>query len=139
MGFDLSNKSDGYQRFSGAGWGLALTLAKHYGWQAAGTPRPADWDDTDGPWEGEYAIQAGQWVTEADAMAFAEALDRAVAADDFVVIAQRSVDELNAELVRAIPSAEDDIQPLPKEEAEKFRGRMIELAKFARQGAFAIE
>src|SRR5688572_26314993 len=139
MGFDLSNKSGGYQRFSGAGWGLALTVAEHYGWKAAGTPRPSDWDDADGPWEGEYAIQAGQWVTAEDAAAFAEALERGVAAEDFVRVAQRGMDDLNAELVRAIPSAKNDVKPLPDDEAEQFRGRMKELAKFARQGTFVIE
>ncbi len=139
MGFDLSNKSGGYQRFSGAGWGLALTVAEQYGWKAAGTPRPSDWDDADGPWEGEYAIQAGQWVTAEDAAAFAEALERAVAADDFVGVAQRGMRDLNADLVKAIPSAKNDVQPLPEEEAERFRARMKELVKFAQQGSFVIE
>lgn len=139
MGFDLSNKSGGYQRFNGAGWGLALSVAEHYGWKPAGTPRPGGWDDADGPWEGEYAIQAGQWVTAEDAVAFAEALDRAVAADDFVQVAQQGIDELNAELVNAIPRAKSDVKPLPPDGAEKFRNRLKELAEFARQGTFVIE
>ena len=57
MGFDLSNTHGGYQRFSGAGWGLALLVAERFGWQPAGTPRPESWDDAHGPWQGEYAIK----------------------------------------------------------------------------------
>ena len=139
MAIDLSNQTSGHHRFSFKGWALALIVAEHFGWKPAGTPRPAEWDDADGPWEGEYAINAGQSVTHEDATACAEALERAAASDGFVRVAQRGVNDLNAELIRVHPSAKDEVQRMPEEEAEEFRARMIDLAKFARQGTFVIE
>jgi hypothetical protein len=139
MGFDLSNSYGGYQRFNGAGWALALTVAERSGWRPAGTPKPESWDDANGPWQGEYAIQCGQQVTREDALAFAAALDRAISSDDFIASAQQSMNELNAEVVRQVPQARSNLGPLATDEAEKFRLRLVELAKFAHQGPFVIE
>jgi hypothetical protein len=40
MGYDLSNASGAYVRFTGSGWDLVLAVARHYGWEPAGIPKP---------------------------------------------------------------------------------------------------
>ena len=122
MGYDLFNSAGAYVRFTGSGWDLALAVARHYGWTPAGIAKPATWDEKKyGPWEDEYWMNAGQEVTADDAAALTAALDRAVAAPDFV---------------EAVKSVNDNLTP---EQAESFRGRLVEFAGFARQGPFIIE
>ena len=140
MGYDLSNSAGAYVRFTGSGWGLALAVARHYGWKPAGIPKPAKWDDKKyGPWEEEYCMNAGQEVTEEDAGALTAALDRAVAAPDFVETVARTVDELNEAVAQHNPKWRDDLKPASREEAEGFRARLVEFAGLTRQGPFIIE
>lgn len=140
MSYDLSNASGAYVRFTVSGWSLALTVAEHYGWKPAGIPKPQSWnEDVDGPWEDEYSMNAGQQVTAEDARALVVALDRAIAAPDFVETVQRLVAELNEAVAQYNPRWRDDLQPMPREQAEGFRKRLVELAGLARQGPFIIE
>lgn len=139
MGYDLSNSSGAYVRFKGAGWDLVLAVARHYGWEPAGIPKPASWDEErDGAWEDEYWINAGQAVTAADAAMLTTALDRAVGAPDFVERVIRIKDELNEAAASYNPKWRDSLKPLTLEEAEGFRARLIELAALTRQGPFLI-
>ena len=122
MGYDLSNPAGAYVRFTGSGWDLALAVARHYGWEPAGIPKPPTWDEKAyGPWEDEYWMNAGQEVTAEDAAALTAALDRAVAASDFV---------------EAVMSTNGD---LTREQAESFKARLVEFAGLSRQGSFIIE
>lgn len=140
MGYDLSNASGTYVRFTGSGWDMALAVARRYGWVPAGIPRPASWNENnDGPWEDEYWVNAGQQVTAQDAAALTAALDRAVAAADFVQTVQRIRDELNEELANHHPQWRDDLKPASPEQAERFRSRLVEFANLTRQGPFVIE
>jgi hypothetical protein len=140
MGYDLSNASGAYVRFSGSGWDLALATARHYGWQPAGIPKPESWNEnTDGPWEDEYWLNCRQQVTASDAAALAVALDRAVTAVDLVETMLRLKDETNHRLIDRYPQWQDDLKPISREEVEKFRARLAELAALAHQGAFVIE
>ena len=66
-------------------------------------------------------MNAGQQVTAEDAAALTAALDRAIAAPDFV---------------DAVMSVNDDLTP---EQAGSFRARLVEFAGLARQGPFIIE
>jgi hypothetical protein len=121
MGYDLSNSSGTYVRFTGSGWDLALAIARHYGWESAGIPKPSTWDEKEyGPWEDEYWMNAGQQVTEEDAASLTAALDRAVVAPDFV---------------EAVMSTKGD---LTREQAESFKARLVEFAGLSRQGPFII-
>src|SRR6266545_6571402 len=68
--------------FSLPSWRRRLTLATLYGWTPAGTQAPDD-DSLLGmhgtpDWDGRYFPGVGQHVTEADARALAEALERAL-------------------------------------------------------------
>jgi hypothetical protein len=140
MGYDLSNTSGAYVRFTGSGWDLALSFARHYGWSPAGALKPSTWNEaTDGPWQGHYWLNVGQQVSADDAAALTAALDRAVCASDFVEVAIRIVDELNEELAEREPRWRDDAEPLSRQQAEGFRLRLIEFAALTRQGAFIIE
>ena len=139
MGYDLSNASGGYVRFSGSGWDLALAIARHYGWEPAGIPKPEWWDETDGPWEDEYWINAGQQVTSADACALAGALERAIASTDFIDSLGKVKNDLNDTTTRCNPQWRDELRPLSREEAETFRAHLNEFVAFARQGPFSIE
>ena len=140
MGYDLSNSSGTYVRFTGSGWDLALAVARHYGWEPAGIPKPATWDEKEyGPWEDEYWMNAGQEVTADDAVALAAALDRAVAAPDFVEVVVRIKDELNEEVARHDPKWRDDLPAASRDQAEAFRPRLVELAGLSRRGRFVIE
>jgi hypothetical protein len=140
MGYDLSNASGTYVRFTGSGWDLALAVAQHYGWVPAGIPKPVSWNENaEGPWEDEYWINAGQQVTAEDATALTSALERAVAAPDFVQIVQGIVDELNERVANHNPQWRDDLKPISSEQAECFRARLVEFAKLTRQGPFIID
>jgi hypothetical protein len=140
MGYDLSNCSGAYVRFTGSGWDLALAVARHYGWEPAGIPKPATWDEKEhGPWEDEYGMNAGQEVTAEDARALTAALDRAVVATDFVETVVRTVDELNEAVAHHNPTWRDDLKPASREQAEGFRARLVEFAGLTRQGPFTIE
>jgi hypothetical protein len=140
MGYDLSNPSGAYVRLTGSGWDLALAIARQYGWQPAGIPKPETWDEKEyGPWEDEYGINVGQQVTADDAAALTAALDRAVAAPDFVEAVVRIKDELNEEVAQHNPKWRDDLKSASHEQAEGFRVRLVEFADLTRQGPFIIE
>jgi hypothetical protein len=140
MGYDLSNSSGAYVRFTGSGWDLALAIARHYGWEPAGIPKPPTWDEKEhGPWEDEYWINAGQEVAAEDAAALTTALDRAVAAPDFVETVIRIKDELNEDVAQHNPKWRDDLKSASREQAEGFRVRLVEFAGLTRQGPFIIE
>lgn len=140
MSYDLSNTAGTYVRFSGSGWDLALAVAQHYGWEPAGIPKPATWDEKNfGPWEDEYWMNAGQEVTATDAAALTAALDRAVSGADFVAIIIRIHDQLIGELADNNPKSRDDLKSLSGEQAELFKARLIEFANLTRQGPFIIE
>jgi len=122
MGYDLSNSSGAYVRFSGSGWDVALAVARHCGWNPAGIPKPATWDESEhGRWEDEYWMNAGQQVTAEDAAALTAALDRALASPD---------------LLETLPRLKDG---LDEEEAKRFRARLVEFVGLTRQGPFIID
>ena len=140
MGYDLSNPSGTYVRFTGSGWDLALAVARHYGWQPAGIPKPSDWNESEfGPWEDEYWLNAGQQVAAPDAANLTAALDRAVASPDFVETVLRIKNELNDEVAQYNPKWRDDLPSPTPDQAEGFRKRLIEFAALTRQGPFIIE
>lgn len=140
MGYDVSNGAGAYVRFSGSGWDLALAVARHYGWEPAGIPKPSTWDERrDGPWEDEYWMNAGQEVTAADAANLAAALERALATADVVETILRVKGDLDEEVVRENPKWRDEIPAMTRQQAEGFRARLVELAGLARQGPFKVE
>jgi len=140
MGYDLTNSAGTYVRFTGSGWDLAVAVARHYGWEPAGIPKPATWDEKEyGPWEDEYWINAGQEVTAEDAGALTAALDRAVAAPVFVDTVIRITNELNEVVAQHNPKWRDDLKSASREQAEGVRARLVEFAGLTRQGPFIID
>jgi hypothetical protein len=140
MGYDLTNKSGGYVRFTGSGWDLALAVARHYGWKPAGIPKPANWDEKEyGPWEDEYWINAGQEVSADDAASLASALTRAASATDALPTIQALRNELISLADKSHPVAVVHYSALSDDDAEGFRKRVMEFAEFAGQGPFLIE
>jgi len=140
MGYELSNSSGAYVRFTGSGWDVAFAVARHYDWEPAGIPKPSTWDENKhGPWENEYWLNAGQRVTAADAAALTAALDRAVTAPDFVETVVQIKNELNERLATHNPKWRSDRPQASREQAEGFRARLVEFAALTRQGSFVIE
>lgn len=77
MGVDLYNVHGDYYRFSSVAWTHVLALAEQYGWKPTGTRR-GNPQVPEGDWDGNYTSNSGQLVTEADARALADALERAL-------------------------------------------------------------
>ena len=108
-------------RFRQKGWAVALNLARQFGWEPAGTRPPrgvrvADWDASD------YTAWAEQQVTEADALALASALGRALAA----------IPKGNA--AKPVEGASRELAYFTG-----FRRReLADLAKYCKRGAFRV-
>jgi hypothetical protein len=58
-------------------WGCLFTIAEAFGWEPEGTTDPCLYQDPSG-WPGSYFQNHGQRVSSADALAFADALIRAI-------------------------------------------------------------
>jgi hypothetical protein len=120
MGATLVRRGDRF-RWKREAWDVVLDLAKQFGWVSAGTRSPRgvrveEWNADD------YSTCARQQVTEADALALAAALGRALA---------------------AIPK--DEATPLPKGASPELafftgyaRGGLADFAKYCKRGAFRI-
>lgn len=82
MSVDLVNENDSSFWTNNRAWYRILSLALMYGWKPAGTLRPPDWDDhprlKDEIWDGGYATNDGQIVTDVDALAMAAALEESL-------------------------------------------------------------
>jgi hypothetical protein len=72
MGVDLVNDKDNDFRMNWTGWNVVYQLALAEGWIRAGTKLDAP------GWSGEYGTNDGQYVTPEDALAMAEALEKAI-------------------------------------------------------------
>jgi hypothetical protein len=60
-------------------WAELLKLARLYGWKPAGTlPAEAADPDEAAAWDGNYVLNGNQRVTDADACALADALERSL-------------------------------------------------------------
>lgn len=86
MGATLVRRGDRF-RWKREAWDVVLDLARQFGWESAGTLQPrwvrkADWDAND------YISCDRQQVAESDALAIAEALDRALATIPLGVLAR---------------------------------------------------
>lgn len=80
MGMDLVNETGTFQ-FNIFCWENVLALAEMYGWSHAGTQSPVLDEDEQGDfddWHDGYFTNDGQTVTAADALAIADALERAL-------------------------------------------------------------
>jgi hypothetical protein len=73
MGYDLTNDEGDYFRFNISGWSPMLALAEKYGWKPGKTLH-----ERDKRWNGTYYSNDGQRVTAKDAVAIADALEKAL-------------------------------------------------------------
>jgi hypothetical protein len=137
MGFDLTNETGAYLRFSPSGWALALTLAERYGWQPEGTTLPKSAEGS-ADWSGEYATNDGQRVSASDANAVADACERALADPAYAEITLDAWNELQKYMDSQVPSLAPP-RAVDPDLAQKFRGRLEELITFCRSGNFIIE
>lgn len=64
-------------------WYTLLQAARRHGWQPAGTTHPDD-----PGWSGLYHSNDGQWVSTADALNLAHALQRAIALENQAPVAR---------------------------------------------------
>jgi len=124
-------------------WGHLLSLAAMYGWRPAGTEAPKDWaDENEGrEWGGSYVFNSGQRVVAEDAIAWAEALDRALddIPDSYAAWNKAVVGKDGGPLIPVIPhqSPLERVQPLEALSGENKSG-VREFIAFCRQGAFEI-
>ncbi len=75
MGMDLEGAGGDF-RWSGSGWSSVLALAGHYGWEQVGTGPPKGILKAD--WVGSYFSNDGALFYARDAVALADALERAI-------------------------------------------------------------
>ncbi len=61
-------------------WQKVLELARLYGWEPVGTLQPPEWESPESgdPWAGRYDMYLGERVSDTDASAMANALERAL-------------------------------------------------------------
>lgn len=137
MGYNLTNQQGNEYRFVQALWSKVLLLAKKYGWQAAGTSRPIDYDESE--WDGNYWYNSGQVVETEDAVKLAEALEKALShlPDQDVAIpeAQYALDP-----VSKLPKITNHDQ-IPIEDffsGEKGKQAITSFIEFCREGSFEI-
>ena len=80
MTIDLYRSDDDFFQFEYFGiWQKLMNLAQIYNWTPAGTAAPPEWErEANENWNGGYDTFNGEWVTDDDARALAEALDRAL-------------------------------------------------------------
>jgi hypothetical protein len=85
MGVDLVNDKGSDFHLNWTGWNAVYQMALVNRWVPLGTRPPAGWEDPerrDGgeprPWDGDYGTNDGQYVTPEDALAMAEALEKAI-------------------------------------------------------------
>jgi|SRR5579859_4394043 len=104
MGVDLRNSEGAQQRLSGSGWSFYLNLAERYGWTPEGTSPPRGVAAES--WDRSYDACAGQLVSDADALSFANALSRALndpnRAESERVVARKISDAISAAMGRVI-------------------------------------
>ena len=160
---DLVNAT-GRHRIDLASWHLALELARDRGWDFAGTRPPKGWRGGAVPpwgltgwpdlarsepdvWDGNYVTGMGQRVTDRDARALADALDRAL--DDVPAHdARKHKPEgypMPRDMARLLRGLSGDYQPDPRQviaPLEWFSGHrkqeLRELIEFCRRGGFTI-
>jgi hypothetical protein len=148
MGWDLEGRG-GYCRVQWGDWTPCLETAQLFGWKPAGTLLPygppeargdpgPDWE-----WSGTYLSNDWQEVTNADAKAFAAALDRAVAARE-----KESEEREKARRVRTV-TVQGNVIGLDRDdrrdeheheyEYEFYTDLFKRVADFARHGRFLIK
>lgn len=96
MGYDLRNGNSKDFRFSDREFGPMLQLAEQHGWKPHGTLLPSLYDIDTGEeipsyeddWSGFYLSNDGQIVTDEDAAALADALERALASSSELDLSQ---------------------------------------------------
>ena len=101
MDQELSNTSGTKVRFNGSAWYFAIAVARHYGWKST-------------------RIEPGQAMAANDAAALTNALDRAVAAPDFVDAVIRIKGEVKETVIHN-GKWRDVSNSVSCEEAEDFR------------------
>jgi hypothetical protein len=137
MGFDLTNESGNYLRFSPSGWALALTLAENYGWQPEGTTLAVADEGEPVEWSGEYATNEGQRVSASDAQSLADACERALGDPQYESQASEIFAQINVAVAEEVPGYTPE--PVNRADMVKFRERLGELVTFCREGSFVIE
>ena len=165
MGFDLKSETGQEIQWTGVYWRLMLPLAEQYGWRPAGTVQPEGVPPEE--WDGEYLTNDGQLVTEGDASALAEAIAKAIDADNLDEVANAIYAEqireghalavkliqdftiegkprgLVARLRQALTQMKKEPNPLPEPEIQRFTrsdvsSALAELHDFCGHGAFRI-
>jgi len=82
-----------------AQWVQVLSLARAFGWEPAGTEAPCD--IAIDVWDGRYAPSDAQEITQEDALALADALDRAVDDIPDVAVRRNATPGIRANLLEA--------------------------------------
>ncbi len=132
----------GYFACNHQGWRDMLDVACLHGWVPAGTLAPSmnEAGPWEGPWSGSYCYNEGQWVTDEDALALAEALDRTLpdipdedVIADKMVVCGRLPD--GTELRGFKPGVETS---LVERLSGRAKPRLREFIAFCRAGGFAI-
>jgi hypothetical protein len=155
MGMDLHSERGGRFWFDIFSWRKILALIKRYGWKPAGTKKPADWENPEHLWDGNYFDNVGQIVTAEDALAMGDALklalcdlDNSLDPEEWTETRSEEItdDPLIKALMQEMGGPESDIEArvlaASKSPLEFFQGEAGEKARafihFCRGGSFTI-
>ena len=120
-----------YLQDAWSGWGNTFVLAVLYGWAPAWTPHEHP------SWEGGYLSNDGARVTDGDARAFANALERALSDPD------REHSPSEARTSAIAPDLADLCQnaraALAQLSDAEGRGRLRQYVRFLQRGGFTIQ
>lgn len=166
MGFDLKSATGHEIQWTNVYWHLMLPLAEQYGWHPAGTHPPEGVTPVE--WDGSYVTNDGQLVTGEDVSALAEAIAKAIRADNLDEVANtlyvqqmREGHELAAQLIQdltidgeprglvarlrqALGLMKKEPKPMPeKPDIQRLKqsdvaSALAELHKFCGHGSFRI-
>ena len=135
MSFLLTSESGAQTGWTHLAWPIVRKLAQDFGWQPSGTQPPEGWDaelEAIGEWDGRYTSNDGALVAAQDALAFAAALETALASDDFDERIQTLIQEAS-ELLQSPGST----VTLPSD-AATWRKDVEGFAGFCRKGGFRL-
>jgi hypothetical protein len=121
---DLYNERGDSFHFSSSMWNRVLYLAGVYGWKPSGTLSPEDESLTS--WDGGYGVNEGQRVSEDDALAWAQALEKALP-------------DISDEFQIPFPHVEKSGREILLEELSgPNKEHLVQFIAFCKRGAFSI-
>jgi hypothetical protein len=132
MSIRLVNEGGKVFWFTSGNWLSVIEFAARHGWPLNAALDPQNWDDSL-HWNDEYEIVGGASLTATDAIALADAIDRALRDDHTHASIVSELETRATEVRRILPEYD------PANYAADLLKRWGEFAAFARTGALRVD